>query len=149
MEQIKKDSIELHKTDIKLNSQTLSQFEKVLSRHSEWTSFKREIILNSLLDDNKLQFDINDISEYGFLGDYEVDIISLSNTCFLLKSMSFILKNDKIKKLEIKWRVLNTQNGQVLKNILDSNIEVDIKMRFKENDFFYFYVDIPELDKAA
>ena len=149
MEQIKKDSIELHTTDIKLNSQTLSQFEKVLSRHSEWTSFKREIILNSLLDDNKLQFDINDISEYGFLGDYEVDIISLSNTCFLLKSMSFILKNDKIKKLEIKWRVLNTQNGQVLKNILDSNIEVDIKMRFKENDFFYFYVDIPELDKAA
>ena len=148
MEQIKKDSIELHTTDIKLNSQTLSQFEKVLSRHSEWTSFKREIILNSLLDDNKLQFDINDISEYGFLGDYEVDI-SLSNTCFLLKSMSFILKNDKIKKLEIKWRVLNTQNGQVLKNILDSNIEVDIKMRFKENDFFYFYVDIPELDKAA
>jgi hypothetical protein len=143
-----KNLTELYKTEISLNGETLSQFERVLSRYSEWTSFKREIRLNSLLDDKKIQFDIDDISEYGFLGDAEVDI-SLSRTCFLLKSMSFILKSDKIEKLEIKWRVLNTQNGEILKNLLDSDINLDIKMRFKENTFFYFYVDVPELKKEA
>ena len=148
MELSTKDPIELYTTEIKLNGETLSKFEKVLSRHKDWTSFKREIRLNTLLDDKRIQFDIDDISEYGFLGDDEVDI-SLTRTCFVLKSMSFILNGDKIDKLEIKWRVLNTQNGEVLKNLIDSNIDINIKMRFKENNFFYFYVDIPELDNAA
>ena len=143
-----KDVIELHTTEISLNGQTLSQFEKVISRYSEWTSFKREIRLNTLLDDKRLQFDIDDISEYGFLGDDEVDI-SLSRTCLLLKSMSFILSGDKIDKLEIKWRILNTKNGEILRNIIESDIKIDIKMRFKEDTFFYFYVDIPELDNVA
>ena len=143
-----KDLIELHTTEISLNGQTLSQFEKVLSRYNEWTSFKREIRLNTLLDDKRIQFDIDDISEYGFLGDDEVDI-NLTKTCILLKSMSFILSGDKIDKLEIKWRVLNTKNGEMLRNIMDSDIEIDIKMRFKEDFFFYFYIDVPNLDKAA
>lgn len=143
-----KNLSDFYETEVSLNGETLSQFEKVLSRYSEWTSIKREIRLNNLLDDKKLQFDIDDISEYGFFGDDEVDI-SLSKTCFLLKSMSFILKNDKVEKLEIKWRVLNTQNGAVLKNLLDHDLNLDIKMRFKENTFFYFYVDVPELKKAA
>jgi len=143
-----KNLIELHTTEISLNGQTLSQFEKVLSRYSEWTSFKREIRLNTLLDDKRVQFDIDDISEYGFLGDYEVDI-SLSRTCILLKSMSFILSGEKIDKLEIKWRILNTKNGEELRNIIESDIKIDIKMRFKEDTFFYFYVDVPKLDKAA
>ena len=137
-----------HHTEISLNDQTLSQFERVLSRYSEWTSFKREIRLNTLLDDNRIQFDIDDISEYGFLGDGEMDI-NLTRTCILLKSMSFILSGDKIDKLEIKWRVLNTKNGEILRNIIESDIKIDIKMRFKEDMFFYFYVDVPKLDKAA
>ena len=142
-----KDLVE-HHTEISLNGQTLSQFERILSRYSEWISFKREIRLNTLLDDKRIQFDIDDISEYGFLGDDEVDI-NLTKTCILLKSMSFILSGDKIDKLEIKWRVLNTKNGEMLRNIMDSDIEIDIKMRFKEDVFFYFYIDVPNLDKAA
>lgn len=142
-----KDLVE-HHTEISLNGQTLSQFERVLSRYSEWISFKREIRLNTLLDDKRIQFDIDDISEYGFLGDDEVDI-NLTKTCILLKSMSFILSGDKIDKLEIKWRVLNTKNGEILKNIIESDIKIDIKMRFKEDVFFYFYIDVPNLDKAA
>jgi hypothetical protein len=137
-----------HHTEISLNGQTLSQFERILSRYSEWISFKREIRLNTLLDDKRIQFDIDDISEYGFLGDDEVDI-NLTKTCLLLKSMSFILSGDKIDKLEIKWRVLNTKNGEILKNIIESDIKIDIKMRFKEDVFFYFYIDVPNLDKAA
>ena len=142
-----KDLVE-HHTEISLNGQTLSQFERVLSRYSEWISFKREIRLNTLLGDKRIQFDIDDISEYGFLGDDEVDI-NLTRTCILLKSMSFILSGDKIDKLEIKWRVLNTKNGEILRNIIESDIKIDIKMRFKEDVFFYFYIDIPNLDKAA
>ena len=142
-----KDLVE-HHTEISLNGQTLSQFERILSRYSEWISFKREIRLNTLLDDKRIQFDIDDISEYGFLGDDEVDI-NLTKTCILLKSMSFILSGDKIDKLEIKWRVLNTKNGEILRNIIESDIKIDIKMRFKEDMFFYFYVDVPKLDKAA
>ena len=144
MGQLFADLVE-HQTEISLNDQTLSQFERVLSRYSEWTSFKREIRLNTLLDDNRIQFDIDDISEYGFLGDGEI----LTRTCILLKSMSFILSGDKIDKLEIKWRVLNTKNGEILRNIIESDIKIDIKMRFKEDVFFYFYIDIPNLDKAA
>jgi hypothetical protein len=142
-----KDLVE-HHTEISLNGQTLSQFERVLSRYSEWISFKREIRLNTLLDDKRIQFDIDDISEYGFLGDDEVDI-NLTKTCILLKSMSFILSGDKIDKLEIKWRVLNTKNGEILRNIIESDIKIDINMRFKEDVFFYFYIDVPNLDKAA
>ena len=46
----------------------LSQFEDKLQKWPNWVQFRREIKLNSLLDGKRIQFDIEDITEYGKLG---------------------------------------------------------------------------------
>ena len=53
------------KTKFKLEDVPLLQFEKCLSKFKEWISFKRDIRLNSLLDDKRVQFNIEDISPDG------------------------------------------------------------------------------------
>jgi len=46
-----------------------------LSKFLKTVVFKREVRLNNLLGNTKLQFDIDDISEFGFLYNDEVDIL--------------------------------------------------------------------------
>ena len=57
--------------------------------------------------------------------------------------MSLTLKDETIEKLKIKWRILNTPNGQIIKNLLDSDIKLEIKMKFSDGVFYYFYIDLP------
>jgi len=57
--------------------------------------------------------------------------------------MSLTLKDETVEKLKIKWRILNISNGRIIKNVLDSGINLEIKMKFSDGVFNYFYVDLP------
>ena len=46
----------------------LSQFEKKFQKWPQWTQFKREIKLNTLLEGKRIQFDIEDINEKVLFG---------------------------------------------------------------------------------
>ena len=51
--------------NIELDNNTLEQYEKLLSNFSNWSQYKREIKLNSILEDKKIEFTL-DISGHAY-----------------------------------------------------------------------------------
>jgi hypothetical protein len=117
----------------------LSQFEDKLQKWPNWIQFKREIKLNSLLEGKRIQFDIEDITEYGKLGNNRSSDPMLSDIVFAVKSISMIIKDDFIEELEIEWRPLQTESGRTI-GLLDSGIELEISMSFIDDQFSHFYI---------
>ena len=117
----------------------LSQFEDKLQKWPNWIQFKREIKLNSLLEEKRIQFDIEDITEYGKLGNRSMDPM-LSDIVFAVKNISMIIKDDFIEELEIEWRPLQTELGRTIIGLCDSGIELEISMCFKDDQFSHFYI---------
>ena len=91
------DDIEDFDYEVLLNNNTLDQFEDLMSRYKEWTSFKRDIILTNVLESGKkIQFDIESISMFAQLGNFG-NVVSLQMSVLIIKSMSFILKENKVQ----------------------------------------------------
>lgn len=118
----------------------LSQFENKFQKWPQWKQFKREIKINTLLDDKRVQFDIEDINEYGKLSGKAFDPM-MSDIVFTVKGISMIIKDDFVEELEIEWRPIQSDLGRTIIKILDSGIELDMSIHFDENDqFVYFYI---------
>lgn len=129
------------KTKFHLEDILLSQFDNSLNNYNDWTSFKRDIRLNALLDEKRIQFDIDDINVWGRLDDSMQSKSFLSDgVAFVVKSMSFIIKGDFVQELEITWRPLTTYDGRCLLGLIEADIPVDIEMKFIDNQFYYFHV---------
>lgn len=119
----------------------LSQFEDKFKKWPQWTQFKREIKLNTLLEGKRVQFDIEDINEYGKISGYEFDPM-LSDIAFTVKGISMIIKDDFVEELEIEWRPLQTELGRTIVDILDSGLKIELSMKFNDSgQFVYFYVN--------
>ena len=139
------DSIEDFDYEVFLNNNTLNQFEDLMSRYKEWTSFKRDIILTNILESGKrIQFDIESISMFGQFGN-SGNIISMQMAVLRIKSMSFILKENKIEKLTLRCRVLETPMGKVVKELMENSMDIDLKPHIIDNKVVYFYVDTYEI----
>jgi hypothetical protein len=123
-----------------LDSIKLSQFEDKLQKWPNWLQFKREIKLNSLLEGKRIQFDIEDINEWGKLGSNRSLDPMLSDVVFSVKKISMIIKDDFIEELEIEWRPLQTELGRTIIRLLDSGIELEISMSFIDDQFSHFYI---------
>jgi hypothetical protein len=118
----------------------LSQFENKFKQWPQWTQFKREIKLNTLLNGKRIQFDIEDINEYGKLSGRAFDPM-MSDIVFTVKCISMIIKDDFVEELEIEWRPLQSDLGRTIIGILDAGLEIDISIHFDDNDqFVYFYI---------
>ena len=82
--------------NIELDNNTLEQYEKLLSNFSNWKEYKREIKLNSILEDKKIEFTL-DISGHAHgvmyvnvVVDDEDDFDVLKKTSSSIKHMKFI-----------------------------------------------------------
>ena len=138
------DDIEDFDYEVLLNNNTLNQFEDLMSRYKEWTSFKRDIILTNILESGKrIQFDIESISMFGQFGN-SGNILSLQMSVLIIKSMSFILKENKVEKLTLRCRVLETPMGKVVKELMENSMDIDLKPHIIDNKVVYFYVDTYE-----
>ena len=138
------DNLEDFDYEVLLNNNTLDQFEDLMSRYKEWTSFKRDIRLTSILEaGKKIQFDIESISLNAQLGN-SGNILSLQMSVLIIKSMSFILKENKIEKLTLRCRLLETPMGKVVKELMENSMTVDLKPHIIDNKVVYFYVDTYE-----
>ena len=138
------DDIEDFDYEVLLNNNTLNQFEDLMSRYKEWTSFKRDIILTNILESGKrIQFDIESISMFGQFGN-SGNILSLQMGVLRIKSMSFILKENKVEKLTLRCRVLETPMGKVVKELMENSMDIDLKPHIIDNKVVYFYVDTYE-----
>ena len=138
------DDIEDFDYEVLLNNNTLDQFEDLMSRYKEWTSFKRDIILTNVLESGKkIQFDIESISMFAQLGNFG-NVVSLQMSVLIIKSMSFILKENKVEKLTLRCKVLSTPMGKVVKELMENSMDIDLKPHIIDNKVVYFYVDTYE-----
>jgi len=137
---------------INLDNNTLEQYEELLSKFSNWTQYKREIKLNSLLENNKkIEFTL-DISGHAHgvmyvnvLVDGDNDIEVLKKASFAIKFMKFILKGNKILELELTIRNLNTEWGNIIRELIESGVELELKQNIVDNQVKSFYFIYPKM----
>jgi hypothetical protein len=138
------DSIEDFDYEVLLNNNTLDQFENLMSKYKEWASIKRDIRLTNVFESGKrIQFDIESISMFGQFGN-SGNILSLQMAVLRIKSMSFILKENKVEKLTLRCKVLETPMGKVVKELMENSMDIDLKLHIIDNKVVYFYVDTYE-----
>lgn len=133
------------KLNVKLNNNTLDQYDKVLSTHNEWKSFYRDIKLSTLLEGKKVQFDVNNIQKIGMVHDF----VTLENPgkmqtmAFNISGMTFIIKDNNIERLTLEADFLETECGKSLKELYDTGVELEVRQVFTERNVS-FTIDLPE-----
>jgi hypothetical protein len=131
--------------NIKLNNNTLQQYEKLLSNFSNWKEYKRDIKLNSILEDKKIEFTL-DISAHS-LGvmyvnvvtddNYDYDVLKKSSSA--IKFMKFILKGNNVLELEITIKTMTTEWGKIIRDLIESGVELELKQNIVDNQVKSFY----------
>lgn len=102
-------------------------YNESLSSYPTWKSVYREIKLNLLLEGSKkVQFDIDDIQKYITLDDQHNHQVSLKKICCSVNGMTFIINNNKIEKLTLKSKILDTPFGKIVKSVIETNKEIKV-----------------------
>ena len=137
--------------NIELDNNTLDQYEKLLSSFNNWKEYKREIKLNSILEDKKIEFTL-DISGHAHgvmyvnvLVDGEDDFEVLKKTSSTIKHMKFILKGNNVLELELTIKTMNTEWGKIIGNLIESGIDLELKQRIVDNKVKSFYFTHPKM----
>lgn len=134
------DDIEYFDFEVSLCNNTLDQYEDILSIYREWKSFKRDIRITSLLESGKrIQFDIESLSILVSIGCE--DTAYLKNSAIDIKSISFILKEDKVEKLTLKCRVLQTPMGKVVDGLMEACLPIEIRQNIIDGKIINFYIE--------
>ena len=137
--------------NIKLDNNNLEQYEKLLSNFSNWKEYKRDIKLNSILEDKKIEFTL-DISAHT-LGvmyvnvltddDYDYDVLKKSSS--VIKFMKFILKGNNVLELEITIKTMTTEWGKIIRNLIESGVELELRQNIVDNQVRSFYFTHPKM----
>lgn len=137
--------------NIELDNNTLEQYEKLLSNFSNWKEYKREIKLNSILEDKKIEFTL-DISGHAHgvmyvnvLVDDEDDFDVLKKTSSSIKHMKFILKGNNVLELEVTIKTMTTEWGKIIGNLIESGIDLELKQQIVNNKVKSFYFTHPKM----
>lgn len=137
--------------NINLNNNTLEQYEKLLSNFNNWSQYKREIKLNSILEDKKIEFTL-DISghAHGVMyvnvvvdGDNDFDVLKKASSA--IKFMKFILKGNNVLELEITIKTMTTEWGKIIRDLIDSGIDLELKQHIVDNQVKSFYFIYPKM----
>jgi len=137
--------------NIELDNNTLEQYEELLSNFSNWKEYKREIKLNSILEDKKIEFTL-DISGHAHgvmyvnvLVDDEDDFDILKKTSSAIKHMKFILKGNNVLELEITIKTMTTEWGKIIRNLIESGVDLELKQYIVDNKVRSFYFTHPKM----
>jgi hypothetical protein len=137
--------------NIKLDNNTLEQYETLLSNFSNWKEYKREIKLNSILEDKKIEFTLdisghaNGVMYVNVLVDDTDDFEVLKKASSAIKHIKFILKGNNVLELEITIRTLNTEWGNIIESLIESEIELELRQNIVDNKVKSFYFTLPRL----
>ena len=137
--------------NIELDNNTLEQYEKLLSNFSNWKEYKREIKLNSILEDKKIEFTLdisghaNGVMYVNVLVDDEDDFEVLKKASSAIKHMKFILKGNNVLELEVTIRTLNTEWGKIIRSLIDSGIYLELKQNIVDKKVKSFYFTHPKM----
>ena len=137
--------------NIELDNNTLEQYEKLLSNFNNWSEYKREIKLNSILEDKKIEFTL-DISGHAHgvmyvnvLDEdwYEIDILKKASSA--IKFMKFILKGNNVLELEITIKTMTTEWGKIIRELIESGFELELRQNIVDNQVKSFYFIYPKM----
>jgi hypothetical protein len=137
--------------NIELDNNTLEQYEGLLSNFNNWSEYKREIKLNSILEDKKIEFTL-DISGHAHgvmyvnvvVDEYDYDDV-LKKASSAIKFMKFILKGNKVLELEIKIKTMTTEWGKIIRDLIESGVELELKQSIVDNQVKSFYFIYPKM----
>lgn len=120
----------------------LSDYDMALSQYPDWKSFYREIKLNYLLEEGKrLQFTIDNISKFVKLEEAEEGIesdLQYKDICGAVSGLVFIINNDRIEKLTLKFVLLDKNDaGKIVKNLIENKIKFSIKQFILEEHIHF------------
>ena len=120
-------------------------YNEALTSYPTWKSVYREIKLNYILEGSKkIQFDIDDITyKYITLDDIHQHQVSLKNVCCSVIGMTFILNDNKIEKLTLKSKILDTECGKIVKSLIDSGIDIKVS-QFIYGKTLNFIIETPK-----
>jgi len=137
--------------NIELDNNTLEQYEKLLSSFSNWKEYKREIKLNSILEDKKIEFTL-DISGHAHgvmyvnvVVDDEDDFDVLKKASSAIKFMKFILKGNNVLELEVTIKTMTTEWGKIIRDLIESGVELELKQNIVDNKVKSFYFTYPKM----
>ena len=137
--------------EIELLNNKMDDYEDILSRFSNWKEYKREIKLNSILEDKKIEFTL-DISGHAHgvmyvnvLIDDEDDFNVLKKTSSAIKHMKFILKGNNVLELEITIKTMTTEWGKIIRNLIESGVDLELKQHIVDNKVRSFYFTHPKM----
>ena len=137
--------------NIELDNNTLEQYEKLLSNFNNWSQYKREIKLNSVLEDKKIEFTL-DISGHAHgvmyvnvLVDDEDDYDVLKKSSSAIKFMKFILKGNNVLELEITIKTMTTEWGKIIRDLIESGVELELKQNIVDDQVKSFYFIYPKM----
>jgi hypothetical protein len=137
--------------NIELDNNTLEQYEKLLSNFNNWSEYKREIKLNSILEDKKIEFTL-DISghAHGVMyvnvlvdDDYDIDVLKKASSA--IKFMKFILKGNNVLELEITIKTMTTEWGKIIRELIESGLELELRQNIVDNQVKSFYFIYPKM----
>ena len=134
--------------NVELSSNKISDYENLLSRFSNWKKYKREINLSQLLDSGKkIEFEV-DIpnSQSVFYVNISTDIMNTSGACAVINKLTFIILENNVIDLKVSITVLTTTFGNILRNLLDSNIDLKLyqNTHIKGGQVIDFYFELPK-----
>jgi hypothetical protein len=137
--------------NIELDNNTLEQYEKLLSSFSNWKEYKREIKFNSILEDKKIEFTL-DISGHAHgvmyvnvVVDDEDDFDLLKKASSAIKFMKFILKGNNVLELEVTIKTMTTEWGKIIRDLIESGVELELKQHIVDNKVKSFYFTYPKM----
>ena len=137
--------------NIELDNNTLDQYEKLLSNFNNWSEYKREIKLNSILEDKKIEFTL-DISGHAHgvmyvnvLDEdwYDIDVLKKASSA--IKFMKFILKGNNVLELEITIKTMTTEWGKIIRELIESGLELELRQNIVDNQVKSFYFIYPKM----
>ena len=137
--------------NIELDNNTLEQYEKLLSNFNNWSEYKREIKLNSILEDKKIEFTL-DISGHAhgvmyvnvIVDDaYDYDVLKKASSA--IKFMKFILKGNNVLELEVTIKTMTTEWGKIIRDLIESEVELELKQNIVDNQVKSFYFIYPKM----
>ncbi len=139
---------------VHVDENTLDQYEGFLSKFNNWKLYKRDIKLNTLLNEGKsIEFTI-DMSSH-MLGANYIELLpdldeneessldtSLKKACGVINDVKFIIKDNKIVSLDIGIKFLTTQYGKLTMELLNDGISLILKQIIQPK-YVKFYLTNP------
>lgn len=141
--------LETFKVSTQLN--TLSQYEDLFNSFPNWKENKREINLLTLLEEKKIEFELevekhgNNSWQYIQIFDEPITNIDqrLVQACAILQKIKMIISKNSILDLEVTIKFINTQWGRIISEILSQDINLELLQYESQGVIKFFYFRMP------